>query len=74
MFYSISDQRWYRIEPKILIVVCSDKDLHVVLLEGTKENNYDSERKKTIAWENVFSLKNGLKRKVLIDIDPRKRR
>ena len=36
--YSISAQRWYRIELKVLIVVCSDKDLHVVLLEGTKEN------------------------------------
>ena len=36
--YSISAQRWYRIELKVLIVICSDKDLHVVLLEGTKEN------------------------------------
>ena len=36
--YSISAQRWYRIELKVLIVVYLDKDLHVVLLEGTKEN------------------------------------
>ena len=36
--YSISAQRWYRIELKVLIVVFSDKDLHVVLLEGTIEN------------------------------------
>ena len=36
--YSTSAQRWYRIELKVLIVICSDKDLHVVLLEGTKEN------------------------------------
>ena len=49
--------------------------MHVVLLEGTKENELStcySERKKTITWENVFSLKNGLKRKVLMDVDPRK--
>ena len=72
MFYSISAQRWYRIELKVLIIIFSDKVLHVVLLEGTKENNCDSERKKTIAWESVFSLKNGLKRKVLMDVDPRK--
>jgi len=77
MFYSISAQRWYRIELEVLtivflIIVFSDKVLHVVLLEGTKENNCDSERKKTITWESVFSLKNGLKRKVLMDVDPRK--
>ena len=36
--YSISAQQWYRIELNVLIVVFSDKDLHVVLLEGTKEN------------------------------------
>ena len=50
--------------------------MHVVLLEGTKENELStcySERKKTITWENVFSLKNGLKRKVLMDVDPRKK-
>ena len=73
--YSISAQRWYRIELKVLIIVFSDKVLHVVLLEGTKENELstcDSERKKTIAWESVFSLKNGLKRKVLMDVDPTK--
>ena len=35
--YSISAQRWYRIELKVLVVF-SDKDLYVVLLEGTKEN------------------------------------
>ena len=72
MFYSISAQRWYRIE---LILFFSDKDFHVVLLERTKENElstYDSERKKAIAWENVISVKNGLKRKVLVDIDSRK--
>ena len=34
--YSISAQRWYRIELKFLVVF-SDKDLYVVLLEGTKE-------------------------------------
>ena len=74
--YSISAQRWYRIELKVLIIIFSDKDLHVVL-EGTKEDELstcDSERKKTIAWESVFSLKNVLKRKVLMNIDPRKRR
>ena len=73
--YSISAQRWYRIELKVLVVVFSDKDLHVVFLGGTKENELstcDSERKKTIAWESVFSLKNGLKRKVLMDVDPTK--
>ena len=73
--YSISAQRWYRIELNILIVVFSDKDLRVVLLEGIKEHELitcDSKRKKTIAWESVFSLKNGLKRKVLIHVDPRK--
>ena len=73
--YSISAQRWYRIELKVLIIVFSDKVLHVVLLEGTKENELstcDSKRKKTIAWESVFSLKNGLKGKVLMDIDPRR--
>ena len=36
--YSISAQRWYRIELKVLVVVFPDKDLYVVLLEGTKEN------------------------------------
>ena len=49
--------------------------MHVVLLEGTKENELStcySKRKKTIAWESVFSLKNGLKRKVLMDVDPTK--
>ena len=49
--------------------------MHVVLLERTKENKLStcySERKKIIAWESVFSLKNGLKRKVLMDVDPRK--
>ena len=49
--------------------------MHVVLLEGRKENELgtcDSERKMAIAWESVFSVKNGLKRKVLVDIDPRK--
>ena len=74
--YSISAQRWYRIELKVLIIFFSDKVLHVVLFEGTKENELstcDSERKKTIAWESVFSLKNGLKRKVLTDVDPRKK-
>ena len=73
--YSISAQRWYRIELKVLVVF-SDKDLYVVLLEGTKENELstcDSERKKTITWESIFSLKNGLKRKVLMDVDPRKK-
>ena len=52
MFYSISAQQWYRIELEVLIVVFSDKDLHVVLLEGTKENELSicySERKKVIA-------------------------
>jgi len=75
MFDSISAQRWYRIELKVLIIVFSDKVLRVVLLEGIKENELitcDSKRKKTIAWESVFSLKNGLKRKVLIHVDPRK--
>ena len=60
---------------KVLIIIFSDKVLHVALLEGTKENELstcDSERKKTIAWESVFSLKNGLKGKVLMDIDPRR--
>ena len=62
--YSISAQRLYRIELKVLIVVFLDKDLHVVL-QGTKENELsicDSERKKDISWESVFSIKNGLKR------------
>ena len=71
--YSISAQRWYRIELKVLIVVFSDKDLRVVLLEGTKEDELstcDSERKKTVAWESVFSLKNCLKSKVTEDFDP----
>ena len=36
--YSISAQRWYRIELKVLVVLFSDKDLHVILLEATKEN------------------------------------
>ena len=66
MFYSISAQRWYRIELKVLIIVFSDKVLHVVLLEGRKENELgtcDSERKKVIASENVFSVKEWLKRK-----------
>ena len=74
MFYSISAQRWYRIELKVLIIDFSDKEFYVVL-EGIKENELitcDSKRKKTIAWESVFSLKNGLKRKVLIHVDPRK--
>ena len=35
--YSISAQRWYRIELKVLVVVFSDKDLHGILLEGTRE-------------------------------------
>ena len=73
--YSISAQRWYRIELKVLIIVFSDKVLHVILLEGTKENELstcDSERKKSIAWESVFSLKNGLKGKVLMDIHPKR--
>ena len=75
MFDSISAQRWYRIELKVLVVVFSDKDLHEVLFDGTKENELstcDSERKKTIAWESVFSLKNGLKGKVLMDIHPKR--
>jgi hypothetical protein len=48
--------------------------LHVVLLEGTKENELSicySERKSSHE-KNVFSIKNGLKRKVLMDIYPRK--
>ena len=64
MFYSISAQRWYRVELKVLIIVFSDKVLPVVLLEGIKENELctcDSERKKVIASENLFSKKNGLK-------------
>ena len=72
--YSISAQQWYRIELKVLIVVFLDKDLHVVL-QGTKENELSicySERKKTVAWESVFSLKNGLKRKVLMLIQEKK--
>ena len=70
--YSISAQRWYRIELNVLIVVISDKDLRVVLLEGTKEDELscDSERKKTVAWESVLSLKNCLKSKVIEDFDP----
>ena len=75
MFDSISAQRWYRIELKVLIIVFSDKVLRVVLLEGIKENELitcDSKRKKTIAWESVFFLKNGLKRKVIIHVDSRK--
>ena len=75
MFDSISAQRWYRIELKVLIIVFSDKVLRVVLLEGIKEHELitcDSKRKKTIAWESVFFLKNGLKRKVIIHVDPRK--
>ena len=73
IFYSISAQRWYRIELKVLIVVFSDKDLRVVLLEGTKEDELstcDSERKKTVPWESVFSLKNCLKSKVTENFDP----
>ena len=50
IFYSISDQRWYRIELEVLTIVFSDKDLHVVLLEGTKKMNWvlvtQKERKK----------------------------
>ena len=71
--YSISAQRWYRIE--LILIFFSDKDFHDVLLERTKENvlgTYDSERKKAIVWENVISVKNGLKGKVLMDIDPRR--
>ena len=58
---------------KVLIFVFFDKVLHVVLREGTKGNELstcDSERKKTIAWESVFSLKNCLKSKVIEDFDP----
>ena len=36
--YSISAQRWYRIELEVFL----DKDLHVFLLEGTKENEVSS--------------------------------
>ena len=77
IFYSISAQRWYRIELKVVIIVFSDKVLHVVLLEGTKENElgtFDSERKKRKSLhQKMYSLqKNGLK-KVLMDIDPKKR-
>ena len=66
MFYSISAQRWYRIELKVLIITFSDKVLHVVLLEGTKENELvtcDSEREKVIASENVLSVKEWLEKK-----------
>ena len=67
MFYSISAQRWHRIKLEVFfIIVFLDKVLHVVLLEGTKENELgtcDSERKKVIASENVFSIKEWLKRK-----------
>ena len=66
MFYPISAQRWYRIELKVLIIVFSDKVLHVVLLAGTKENELgtcDLEREKVIASENVLSVKEWLKRK-----------
>ena len=77
MFYSISAQRWYRIELKVLIIVFSDKVLHVVLLEGTKENELvtcDSGRKKErkSLHQKMYSLqKNGLK-KVLMDIDKKR--
>ena len=60
-----------------MIIVFSDKVLHVVLLEGTKENELvtcDSGRKKErkSLHQKMYSLqKNGLK-KVLMDIDPRK--
>ena len=44
--------------------------MHVVLLEGTKENELGTcdlerkkERKKVIASENIFSVKEWLKRK-----------
>ena len=77
MFYSISAQRWHRIELKVLIIVFSDKVLHVVLLEGTKENELgtcDSGRKKErkSLHQKMYSLqKNGLK-KVLMDIDKKR--
>ena len=77
MFYSISAQRWYRIELIVLIIVFSDKVLHVVLLEGTKENELgtcDSEREKVIASENVFSVKEWLKRKSTYGYWSKKRR
>ena len=74
MFYSISAQRWYRIELKVLIITFSDKVLHVVLLEGTKENGVPVTQKerRPSHEKSVFFLKNGLKRKVLMNIDPRK--
>ena len=74
MFDSISALRWYRMELKSFNYCLFWHFLHVVL-KGTKENELstcDSERKKTIAQESVFSLKNGLKRKVLMDVDPTK--
>ena len=56
-------------ELKVLIIVFSDKVLHVVLLEGTKENELGTcdserkkERKKVIASENVFYVKEWLKK------------
>jgi hypothetical protein len=70
MFYSLLS---IKLEV-FFIIVLLDKVLHVVLLERTKENELStcySERKKTIIWESVFSLKNGLKRKVLMDVNPR---
>jgi len=73
MFYSISAQWWYRMKLKSFNYCLFWQFLHVVLLKGTKENELstcDSERKKTIAWESVFSLKNCLKSKVFEDFDP----
>ena len=48
--------------------------MHVVLLEGTKENGVPVTQKerRPSHEKSVFFLKNGLKRKVIIHVDPRK--
>ena len=73
MFYSISAQRWYRIELKVLIVVFLDKDLHVVLLQGKKWTEYLRLRKKEGHFMRKCLLyKEWIEKKGLMDIDPRR--
>ena len=72
--YSISAQRWYRIELKVLIVVCSDKDLHIVLLEGTKENELSTCDSKRPSHEKCILFKEWLEKKSTYGCWSKKRR
>ena len=72
MFYSISAQRWYRIELKVLIIDFWDKEFYVVL-EGRKTMNWVLVTQKEGHYIREYILcKERLDRKSTQDIYPRR--